>query len=110
MGLALAHVGDRPTDGDGPAEVGDGDGRMVEIGRGWRAFWALERRVKLEACGCASEEEVVFVRSIVNEARVRRMIGPNVARSILHGPGHLSGRVNYWASVGIIYGSCKGFW
>ncbi|OAY78696.1 hypothetical protein ACMD2_02202 [Ananas comosus] len=70
LGLALAHVGDRPTDGDGPAEVGDDWTGMAGI------------------LGTRTTEEVVFVRSIVNEARVRRMIGPNVARSILHGPGH----------------------
>ncbi|BAS74140.1 Os01g0727820 [Oryza sativa Japonica Group] len=98
-GAALADVGHRPLHGDGSVEAVDGQGRVVELVRRRRGRRAGEGVVELRAAAGAREEEVVLVRRVVDEARVQRVLGPDVARAVVNGPRDRPVRIHHWAAL-----------
>ena len=88
--LARADVGDRPVHGHRAVEAVHGHRGVVQLVRRRRARRARERGVELGAGAGAGarEQQVVLVRRVVHQARVQRVLGPDVARAVVHGPRH----------------------
>lgn len=92
-GWAADHIGHGSTDGNGGVEIGDGDRWIVEIGRRRWGLGAGEGGVHLCSDAGACKEQVVFVGGVVDEPRVRRMVGSYVTRPELQRPGSLACRI-----------------